>query len=248
MKLRPATRQNTTFMVVFLYWNKQKMPQNTKELEFAPPFSGEQTEITELEAAEAASNFKSGIDDLLLENADDVMHSSWVATHPHSDSDNLKLMYFPYAPERRRLSYKEKWPSDPSIRMWVELKQVLKDGEPISDPSIEIFVTEADSSRNDIRNIAYLLRPGDQQVIRHEANDAHSLWHGGWERTLGQIMLGTNSLKVAEEQINEQKNGELEREMGLNDQVVGRDEVEALLALLNKSCPVTPTGNEPIEK
>lgn len=219
---------------------------HTKELDFAKPFEGTLTDIVELEAMETTFALRNGVESLLMDNVTDVMHSEHRASYPYYNAEIMRLNFFHRSPHRRRYTWKEEWPANPSIRSWLRFQTgINSEGNLEQDSLIEILISEADVFGQDIRNIGYLLRPGGKCVIRHEADNSYNLHHEGWQRTIGQILLGTNNIQTSMDEINKYQNRQLDARFGFNNQVVGADEVTSLLDFINKSSPVTPTGNLP---
>lgn len=214
-------------------------------LEFAPVFEGSQPEVSDLEALDAAAQFREGIESLFITHMAAVRHSGkkeWTAAR--SEDDYLFLDFQPDKPTRNffYVNRRNGELDRPSLRIFMQTSVGIH-ADPAASSKIEVLITERDDYGNDVRSIGYLLFPNGEQVYRHEAKDAYELHHGNWAKTIGQIVMSTNNLNVLSDAINEQGNQRLEAIMGTNNQAVRVAEISSLIELLQKS-----TVNWPADK
>jgi len=213
----------------------------TNELDFAPHFDGSQTEVSELEALDAAGQFRSGMDDVFLGNMSATLHHSHASAIPPQQAETLRLVFQGDEPTKSLYIHEiGKKPDRPKIHIWVESRTYTHGGIPEDDNKLSVLLTEFDHDGQKVRFLGYLLHPNGEKVIRHEAKDGFELYQGNWTQKLGEIMLKSNNIDEVSDAANEQANQELEGEMGNNDKAVGLKEVQSLLALLAKSKPIMP--------
>ena len=208
-------------------------------LDFTQEFDGAQPELTSAEKLEAADLFKGGVQDVFLKHIDRVSRlNGKVALYPY-DYSQLGL--------RATL--------DDGTRLNFEVKSF--DTE--TDVPFSLDVSENQAVDKPYRHSRYSLEPSGDEVRRFDMN--HQPLSGDTRKALGKLSssstfvqrgvvvnedgarrIDPEEVEATKEKLlftwdDEFKRRDVERQLGVNDQPVGREEIKTLLELLSRAEP-----------
>ncbi|HEY5442702.1 MAG TPA: hypothetical protein VIJ68_04135 [Candidatus Saccharimonadales bacterium] len=210
-----------------------------KALDFTQEFDGSQPELTSAEKLEAATLFKSGVQDVFLKHIDRVERlDGEVALYPY---DYSALSLSTVLEDGTRLSF------------------TAKSFDTETDPPYELEVSEGVSFDKPYRHVRYSLDPEGDEVRRFDMN--HQPLPEATQRALGSLSSSSTitqrgviidedgAKRIDPEEFEEAKEGmlfiwddefkrrDVERQLGVNDQPVSPEEVRTLLGLLEQAEP-----------
>lgn len=200
---------------------------------FARPFDSTQPELTDPEKIEASMLFSAGITDLLLSHGDKLCHNKGeYALEPH-DFTSLNL--------------RGAAPDGSMVRIVVKAYDTPR-------PSYELRINEAVEYGEEYHMAFYSLSEGADEVIRDDRLIIPETDNKRMINMTFPVSIGERAEQILEQNTEEAaakraavieelagiftamiKNSNFEKQMGLNNQAVGPNEVQDLLAFLAKA-------------
>ncbi len=192
-------------------------------MDFVQVFDGTQPELDDAERLEAASAFKSTVQDLFLTNIERTSRlNGKVALYP-CDYSHLDLTI----------------PQEDGSRLGVDAKSFDTTQATITPYSLSVF--ERVPYGQPFRHMRYEMTPDGSEVVRHDAVhepvrfDKPIMKEKPTKLSDSERAVAFQGLANVWE--DEFKRRDLERQLGLNDQPVGLEEVQSLAKLINDAKP-----------